>query len=141
MGFATVARGPLSRDCLFPPLQRRYEQVRAWHSWRAMELTAELFPDGLGRNSEEAIKVLSNHQEMQWDLVFLDHDLEISDVPEGRNGQTVATAMRAIGSRAKKVIIQSRNTNGAEAMHGILHPHYKVVRASFRGTLDMIRAG
>jgi CheY-like chemotaxis protein len=95
----------------------------------------------MARNSEVAIKVLSNHRGLQWDLVFLDHDLEMSDALKGRNGQTVASAMRQIGSRAKKVIIQSRNATGADAMHGILHPHYKVVRATFRGTLDMIRAG
>lgn len=95
----------------------------------------------MARSSQEAIKVLSRHQELQWDLVVLDHDLEMSDRLEGGNGQTVAMAMRQIGTRAKRVIIQSLNARGAEAMHGILHPHYKVSRVPFPGALDIIRAG
>lgn len=92
----------------------------------------------MARNAPEAIKILL--LDMSWDLVFLDYDLELTDRPEEKNGQTVAMAMCEMGVRAKRVIIQSVNGHGAKAMNGILNLHYRVLQAPFPETLDVIGA-
>ena len=94
----------------------------------------------MARNCPEAISILTRLKDMSWDLVFLDHDLEMNDQGGGKNGQAVAGAMRQIGVSAKRIVLQSQNVGGAEAMHGILHQHYQVLRAPFPKTLDVIEA-
>jgi CheY-like chemotaxis protein len=92
----------------------------------------------MARNAQEAIEILS--QEMPWDLVFLDYDLETSGGLEAGNGQTVAMAMCEIGVKAQKVIIQSMNAYGAKAITGILNLRYRVLQAPFPQTLEAIGA-
>jgi hypothetical protein len=92
----------------------------------------------MARSARGAVKILSRLEETQWELIFLEHDLGMSDWWDAQNGQTVALAMREMGVRAKRVIIQSLNEGGAEAMRMILHPHYQVLQVPFPELSDFI---
>ena len=94
----------------------------------------------MAQDAQEAIKILWQLKDTHWDFVFLDHHPEASDQAAGRNGEKVAMAMREIGVKAKRVVIQSANPDEAEKLQGILNPLYRVVRATFPDSLDAIAA-
>jgi CheY-like chemotaxis protein len=94
----------------------------------------------MAQSAEEAVNILRHNRLKKWDIVFLDHDLLNSVwMPPygGKDGRTVARAIKTLDIMTDTVVVQSVNQWGSREIKSILKGR-RVFQAPFPDCLPLI---